>query len=142
MSAEVIYLPKPGTFATPAYPAGVPDSLDTNSIVIDSAADSIVCLAGLEWDAMTPSQKQEAREAAILAAVMLHPEGLRLLGYSMAKTLNPAFTDAPPVVRKGMVDAAMAALRGAALRVSGVTNPQAHRALVDLIAQDAGQGKW
>ncbi len=80
---------------------------------------------------------QSYREFATLAATCAQsPEGLRLVAYSLGKTTEYGFVDMPTVVRRSRVDALMGALRGAALRVAGVSNPDAHAKLITLIDQD------
>lgn len=119
------------------FPDGVPSSLYADQIVIDSAADAVAVLAGLEWDAMTPDQRDDARAFAILAATCLHLDGLRLVGYSAAKTAYPHLL--PAMTRAGrmsLVDTMMAAIRGAASRCFGVSSPTEHAALVALIRRD------
>ena len=126
------------------YPAGVPSSLDTDPIIIDSAADAVAVLAGLQWDAMTPIDRETARAFATLAAVALHPEGLCFLAYAMHAQLGLQPFDQPPVVRRMHVSDLMTALTAAANRVIGVANPTTSEALAALMRTDleATRGRW
>lgn len=132
MSANV--LPMPAKRSLFAHPAGVP--LVADPVLVDAAAYALASLAGEDWNAMTPVKLADYRAWATLAATCASPEGLRLVAYSVGKTCQQSFTDAAPVVRRGLVDELMGAIRGAASRVSGVSNPDAHAALVALIEQD------
>lgn len=137
MSANVIPMPlRSGDAFEQAYPAGVPSSLHTSPIVIDSAADAIAVLAGLEWDALTPTRRNELRRWAMLAATCAHPEGLRLVGYAVGKSSEFGFVAAAPVVRRGMVEKFMGAVKGASERIAGTYNPDAHANLVRLMRED------
>ena len=134
MSATVI--PMPVARSLFSHPAGV--NLVPDPELVGAAAYALASLAGVDWTRMTPSQLEEFRMWAILAASCAQPQGLRLAAYSLGKTSEPAFLDMPPVVRRGVVDRLMGALRGAALRVHGVSNPKAHADLLTLMDQDAG----
>jgi hypothetical protein len=119
------------------YPVGVPESLDTDPIIIDSAADAVAVLAGLEWDAMTPVQRETARAFATLAAVALHPEGLQFLGYAMHQRVGYESAGQTPQHRLREVQEIVAALTGASQRVTGVSNPGTSEAIVALMRSDA-----
>lgn len=123
------------------YPEGLPP-LDTDTIIIDSAADAVAVLAGLEWDAMTPAKREEARAWATLAATCLHAEGLQLVGYAMHLQTGHQPTDQPAPVRRSHVERLMAALRGAADRLIGAANPGSTANLVALIRQDTADAGW
>lgn len=125
------------------YPAGVPTAIDTEPIVIDSAADAVSVLAGRSWDDMTPIEREQARAFATLAAVALHPDGLCLLAYAMHAQLDlQAFAQAPQT-RLMHVGHLMSAISGAANRVIGVANPSTSEALAALMRTDleATQGR-
>ena len=133
MSATVIPMPTPRPLF--AHPDGV--DLVPDPELVGAAAFALASLAGEDWTRMTPARLQTYREFATLAAVCAQsPEGLQLVAYSLGKTAEYGFTDMPTVVRRSRVDALMGAVRGAALRVSGVSNPDAHATLLTLIDQD------
>ncbi len=135
MSATVLPMPspRPPLFS---HPAGV--NLVPDPELVGAAAFALASLAGVDWNTMTPTQLEEFRMWAIHAATCAHPQGLRLAAYSVGKTSEHGFVDMAPVVRRGVVDRLMGALRGAALRVHGVSNPKAHADLLTLMDQDAG----
>ena len=113
MSAHVITMPtpRPPLFA---HPAGV--HLVHDSELVDAAAYALASLAGEDWTRMTTAMLDAYRMWAVLAATCAKPEGLCVAAYSMGKTTEPAFLSMPPVVRRGVVDRLMGALKGAALR--------------------------
>jgi hypothetical protein len=124
------------------YPDGLPAALETDQIIIDSAADAVVVLAGLEWDALAEDQKQQARAWATLAATCMHLDGLQFVAYAMHLQHGHQPTDQPPIVRRSYVEKLMAALRGAADRLIGVSNPSTSRDLARLIRDDAKGSGW
>lgn len=133
MSATVI--PMPVARSLFSHPAGV--NLVPDPELVGAAAYALASLAGEDWTRMTPTTLEEYRMFALLAATCAgSPNGLRLAAYSVGKTSEHGFTDMPPVVRRGVVDRLMGAIRGAALRVHGVSNPQAHADLLTLMDRD------
>lgn len=124
------------------YPDGLPASLDTDAIIIDSAADAITVLAGLQWDAMSEDQKRHARAWATLAATCLHLDGLQFVAYAMHLQTGHQPTDQPPIVRRSHVERLMSALRGAADRLIGIANPATSRNLALLIETDGQRAGW
>ena len=118
-----------------AHPPAVP--LVPDPQLVDAAAYAIASLAGVDWNEMTPSRLDEFRALGKLAATCSTPDGLRLVAYSIAKTCDAEVFVAMPVgLRRSLAEKVMAAVRGAALRVHGVSNPGTHAELVALIAQD------
>jgi len=144
MSATILPMRAQKPALVCAHPGGV--ALVPDPDLLGAAAYAIASLAGEDWNRMTPSKLDEYRAWALLAASCgQSSEGLRMAAYSVGKTSEPAFVDMPAVVRRSYVDRMMGAIRGAALRVHGVCNPQAHADLVALMKQDApdtGKGQW
>lgn len=126
-----------------AHPAGVPLAPDPE--LVGGAAYALASLAGVDWATMTPTRLEEFRHWACLAATCADTHGLRLVAYSIGKTCDEAFVDMPRAVRRNLADKIMGAVRGAASRCAGVSNPDAHAKLLRLIEQDdAGtpKGGW
>lgn len=135
--AKVLPFQAAGPYRLMAFPEGMPSSMDANQVSIDLAAGMVAQLAGKDpFSLLSPAEKDEARAKAILAATMLHTDGLRLVAYAIMRATHPTLMDAAPVVRAAHVDTLMSALRGAALRCFGVSDPKNHRALCDLIEHD------
>lgn len=123
-----------------AFAAGLPADVTRDETTLDVTALAVANLAGESWAEMNATRQEEFRQWALLAATLSHPDGLRLIGYSMGKTIEPLFESTSEPMRSfrlGRVDALMGALRGAAARLAGVCDADRHGRLLALIRHDA-----